>query len=156
MPATFARAATRVGALLTAAALLVAGAPVTARAQTATSGAKALVYCPVGVDVAGCDQIVQTLTGTAAFPGGVVRAYDGTSGTVDLAYVTLSQYAVLVVPSLADDSTHSPYAVLRSAVVQSHLKAGVTGRIAVWGGTPDLGSDATTRPAKDQLLRNLA
>ena len=156
MPATFTRAATRVGALLTAAALLVVGAPATARAQTTTSGAKALVYCPVGVDVAGCDQIVQTLTGTAAFPGGVARAYDGTSGTVALAYVTLSQYAVLVVPSLADDSTHSPYAVLRSAVVQSHLKAGVTGRIAVWGGTPDLGSDATTRPAKDQLLRNLA
>ncbi|HET7456053.1 MAG TPA: MBG domain-containing protein [Gemmatimonadaceae bacterium] len=151
---SFARAATMLAAVLTAVALT-ATTPTSALAQTAT-GAKALVYCPVGVDTAGCSQIVTALTGSAAFPGGVDRAYDGTSGTVDLAYVTLSQYAVLVVPSLADDSTHSPYALLRSATVQTHLKAGLTGRIAVWGGTPDLGSDETTRPAKDQLLRNLA
>lgn len=152
MPFSLARAAATVAALLAAVATL-ATAPTPARAQTA-AGAKALVYCPVGVDETGCTKVVTALTGSAAFPGGVDRGYDGTSGTVDLAYATLSQYAVLVIPSLGDDSTHSPYAVLRSAAVQAHLKAGITGRIAVWAGTPDAGD--ANRDAKDRLLRNLA
>src|SRR2546427_8876016 len=42
---------------------------------------KALVYCPVAIDSAGCDQIVATLSGPdGPFPGGVDRGYDGTAG----------------------------------------------------------------------------
>src|SRR2546426_9739115 len=42
---------------------------------------KALVYCPVAIDSAGCDQIVATLSGPdGPFPGGVDRGDDGTAG----------------------------------------------------------------------------
>src|SRR2546427_4824222 len=44
---------------------------------------KALVYCPVAIDSAGCDQIVATLSGPdGPFPGGVDRGYDGTAGAL--------------------------------------------------------------------------
>src|SRR2546425_12677089 len=73
---------------------------------------KALVYCPVAIDSAGCDQIVATLSGPdGPFPGGVDRGYDGTAGTVDLATADLSPYAVFIIPSLADDpptKAHKP------------------------------------------------
>ena len=87
---------------------LVAG-PAALRAQ------QALVYCPAGIDVAGCDLIVESLT--AAFPGGVVRAYNGTSGTVDLARADLAPYAVFIVPSLADNGDTKPYDLLRTTAV---------------------------------------
>src|SRR5207245_11325938 len=69
---------------------------------------QALVYCPAGIDVAGCDLIVASLTG--AFPGGVARAYDGTSGTVDLARAALAPYAGFSVPSRAEQggTQHQP------------------------------------------------
>src|SRR3989442_14788020 len=42
---------------------------------------KALVYCPVAIDSAGCDQVVATLSGPdGLLPGGVDRGYDGTAG----------------------------------------------------------------------------
>ena len=72
---------------------LASGAP-TAQAQ------KALVYCPVGVDAAGCDRVVAALQ--SQFPGGVDRGYDGSGGTIDIRKVDLQHYGVFVVPSLAD------------------------------------------------------
>src|SRR5207237_2004716 len=61
---------------------------------------QALVYCPAGIDVAGCDLIVESLTG--AFPGGVARAYNGTSGPVDLARAGLRPSAAFIVPHPAE------------------------------------------------------
>jgi hypothetical protein len=91
-----------------AAAAWLALTPVRAEAQ------KALVYCPVGIDAAGCNTIVAALTANAVlFPDGVDAAYDGTSGTVDLAGGDLSGYAVFVVPSLADGPDVQPYSLLR-------------------------------------------
>jgi hypothetical protein len=121
--------------------------PATANAQ------KALVYCPVSIDATGCNAIVTALTGPA-YPLGVDRGYDGTSGTVDLKAVDLFSYSVFVVPSLADDSTSQPYAKLRDPEVVEHLKAALIGRIAMWSGTPDQG--ATNRTIKDALIQNLA
>ena len=116
---------------------------------------KALVYCPVGIDATGCNTIVAALTAnTVLFPDGVDAAYDGTSGTVDLAGADLSAYGVFVVPSLADGPDVQPYALLRDGTVAGRLKAAFMGRVAVWSGTPDVGS--TNRSAKDNLLRNLA
>src|SRR5438876_730471 len=94
---------------------------------------QALVYCPAGIDVAGCDLIVASLTG--AFPGGVARAYDGTSGTVDLARADLAPYAVFIVPSLADNGDTKPYDLLRTTAVAERLRIVLRGRIAVWSGT---------------------
>src|SRR5207244_13166890 len=94
----------------------------------ALRASQALVYCPAGIDVAGCDLIVESLT--AAFPGGVVRAYNGTSGTVDLARADLAPYAVFIVPSLADNGDTKPYDLLRNAGVGERLRTVVRGRIA--------------------------
>ena len=121
--------------------------PVLASAQ------KALVYCP-NLDRAGCDAVVTALSAGSAYPGGVDRGYDGTSGTVDLRGVDLFAYQVFVVPSLADDATNQPYAFLRDSVVVEHLRAALIGRLALWSGTPDQGS--LNRAAKDQLIGNLA
>ena len=123
-----------------------ATAPATAFAQ------KALVYCPPQ-DQTGCTAVVTALTGSG-YPGGVDRAYDGTGGTVDIRTVDLFGYSVFVVPSLADDATSQPYAFLRDAQVQEHLRAALIGGLAVWSGTPDQGS--SNRAGKDQLIRNLA
>src|SRR5947208_10841628 len=89
--------------------------PVVAGAQ------KALVYCPVAVDRAGCDAIVTALTGS--YSGGIDRGYDGTGGTVDLRSADLFSYSVFLVPSLADDASSHPYALLRDSVVVEHLRA---------------------------------
>src|SRR3989442_12404717 len=121
----------------------------------ALAAQQALVYCPVGVDVAGCDLIVEALTGpVSAFPGGVVRAYNGTSGTVDLARADLAPYAVFIVPSLADNGDTKPYDLLRTTAVAERLRTLLRGRIAVWAGTPDQGT--TNRTGKSTLIRNLA
>src|SRR5437899_1254594 len=116
---------------------------------------KALVYCPVAIDSAGCDQIVATLSGTdGPFPAGVERGYDGTAGTVDLATADLSPYAVFIIPSLADDPDTKPYDLLRSSQLTYRLSTALRGRLVVWSGTPDQGS--AYRPEKDHLIRNLA
>jgi hypothetical protein len=120
---------------------------------TLSSAQKAIVYCPPS-DVTGCDNVVAALAATGGpFAGGVDRGYDGTGGTLDLATVDLSQYSVFVVPSLSDDSSSTPYALLRSATIASRLNA-VFGRVALWSGTPDIGS--TNTGLKETLLRNLA
>src|ERR687884_1295584 len=120
---------------------------------TDSSAQKALVYCPP-IDATGCDNTVSALSiQNGPFPSGVDRGFDGTAGTVNLASVDLSQYAVVIVPSLADDSTGSPYALLRDRTVAARLSA-VLGRVAVWSGTPDQGT-AGVAP-KEVLLRNLA
>ena len=135
-------------AILAAAAWL-ALTPARAEAQ------KALVYCPVGIDATGCNTIVAALAASSTlFPDGVDAGYDGTSGTVDLAGGDLSGYAVFVVPSLADGPDVQPYALLRNGTIAARLQAAFMGRVAVWSGTPDVGS--TNRAAKDGLIRNLA
>jgi YDG domain-containing protein/Big-like domain-containing protein/MBG domain-containing protein len=122
---------------------------------TPAAAQKALVYCPVSIDAAGCGAIVMALAAdTMLFPGGIDGAYDGTQGTVDLATVDLGTYAVLVVPSLADGAGATPYALLRDPTIAARLKAAFMGRAAAWSGTPDVGS--TNRTAKDNLIRNLA
>src|SRR5437763_2846315 len=115
---------------------------------------RALVYCPINLDRAGCDAIVTALSSGSAYPGGVDRGYDGTGGTVDLRSADLFAYSVFVVPSLADDSTSQPYAFLRDSLVVEHLRAALIGGIAAWSGTPDQGT--TNRAEKDQLIQNLA
>jgi VCBS repeat-containing protein len=123
--------------------------PVSLQAQ------KALVYCPVAIDNAGCSAVVDALGADATlFPGGVDRGYDGAGGTVDLASADLSAYSVFFVPSLADDATAQPLGLLRNAAVAARLKAAFTGRAAVWSGTPDLGSSNLDK--KDALIQNLA
>jgi hypothetical protein len=116
----------------------------------AAQAQKALVYCPVGVDATGCDRIVAALQ--PKFPDGVDRGYDGTNSTVDLMKVDLEHYAVIVVPSLADDDTKQPYSVLRKAAARLHLA--VNGRVAVYSGAPDQGS--ANRSDKDAIIQNLA
>src|SRR4051794_19852754 len=119
----------------------------------ASGAQKALVYCPPS-DVTGCDNVVAALAATGgSFTGGVDRGYDGTAGTVSLATVDLSQYTAFVVPSLSDDSSNTPYALLRDAAIASRLNA-VFGRVALWSGTPDIGT--TNSALKETLLRNLA
>src|SRR2546428_14074918 len=121
----------------------------------AANPGKALVYCPVAIDSAGCDQIVATLSGPdGPFPGGVDRGYDGTAGTVDLATADLSPYAVFIIPSLADDSVSKPYDLLRNSRIAYRLSLALQGRLVVWSGTPDQGTQK--RDLKDKLIRNLA
>src|SRR5216117_706334 len=95
---------------------------------------RALVYCPINLDRAGCDTVVAVLAGPSAYPGGVDRGYDGTGGTVDLQSADLFAYIVFVVPSLADDSTSQPYGLLRDSVVVENLRAALIGGLAVWSG----------------------
>src|ERR1041385_1939020 len=96
-------------AALAAAALAVGAPPTTAQAQNPN---KALVYCPVGIDVTGCDRIVASLAGRF---GTIDRGYDGANGTVDIGKVDLHHYSVFIVPSLADDDASRPYARLIAA-----------------------------------------
>src|SRR6185503_12017177 len=86
---------------------------------------KALVYCPVGIDVTGCDKIVASLNGRF---GTIDRGYDGTNGTVNIATVDLHHYSVFIVPSLADGDASQPYARLRAAAPK--LKMALNGRVA--------------------------
>jgi len=122
---------------------------------SALNAQKALVYCPVGIDAAGCNTIVSAINADATrFPDGADAGYDGTQGTVDLATVDLSGYAVFVVPSLADGPDAQPYGLIRNGTIAGRLQAAFVGRAAVWSGTPDVGS--TNRSSKDALIRNLA
>src|SRR5881397_3700335 len=102
---------------------------------------KALVYCPVAIDSIGCDNVVAALSGpNGPFPNGVDRGYDGTAGTVDLATADLSPYAVFIIPSLADDSASKPYDLLRDSRIAYRLSVALQGRLVVWSGTPDQGT----------------
>ena len=121
-----------------------------AASAPAVHAQKALVYCPVGVDATGCDRIVTALQ--SRFTDGVDRGYDGSANTVDLTKVDLHHYGVFVVPSLADDATKQPYALLRS--VASRLHFAITGRVAVYSGAPDQGN--SNRSDKDALIQSLA
>src|SRR5947199_8771940 len=116
---------------------------------------KALVYCPVAIDSIGCHNVVAALLGpNGLFPNGVDRGYDGTAGTVDLATADLSPYAVFIVPSLADDSLSKPYDLLRNSRIAYRLSVALQGRLVVWSGTSDQGTQK--RDLKDKLIRNLA
>src|SRR2546422_4941116 len=65
---------------------------------------KALVYCPVAIDSAGCDQIVATLSGPdGPFPGGVDRGYDGTAGGRGPGTPRLGSHPSLIFFPLPDD-----------------------------------------------------
>src|SRR3989449_2371696 len=116
---------------------------------------KALVYCPVAIDSIGCHNVVAALLGpNGPFPNGVDRGYDGTAGTVDLATADLSPYAVFIIPSLADDSVSKPYDLLRNSRIAYRLSLALQGRLVVWSGTPDQGTQ--NRDPQDKLIRNLA
>jgi len=136
---------------LAAFALLAGGVGTNAVAQSAP---RALVYCPIGIDTSGCDNIVAALGAAGTGFGGIDRGWDGTSGTVDLASADLTAYAVVVVPSLADGADGRPYDRLRAATVAGRLKAAIIGRQAIWSGTPDLGTAGATD--KTTLLQSLA
>ena len=127
-----------------AATLAVAARPIESHAQ------KALVYCPVNIDASGCGRIADALA--VRFPDGVDRGYDGSSGTVDLRKADLQHYAVIVVPSLADNDATKPYALLRE--LAPAFRMAINGRVAVYSGAPDQG--ATNRDAKNALIGNLA
>ena len=116
---------------------------------TELSAQKAAIYC---AEATGCGNVANALSGS--FPGGVDRVFNGTNSTLDIRTVDMSQYAVFFVPSLADNGSRQPYALLRDATVAAKLSAALTGRAAVWSGTPDQGK--ANRDAKDQLIRNLA
>src|SRR5688500_9637235 len=111
------------------------------------SSERPLVYCPVGSDETCCSAVVNAL-------GEADRAFDGSMGTVDLRTADLGGYTVLVIPSLADDGTNHPYALLRDAQVADRLRGLLLGRRVFWSGTPDLGSAA--RADKDALIQRLA
>src|SRR5213594_841485 len=137
----------------------IAGALVTALGvavyAVAVTPQKALVYCPVAIDSIGCHNVVAALLGpNGPFPSGVDRGYDGTAGTVDLATADLSPYAVFIIPSLADDSVSKPYDLLRNSRIAYRLSVALQGRLIVWSGTPDQGTQ--NRDLKDKLIRNLA
>src|ERR1041385_3703011 len=119
-------------AALAAAALAVGAPPTTAQAQNPN---KALVYCPVGIDVTGCDRIIAGLSGRF---GTIDRGYDGSGGTVDIGKGDLQPSSVFIVPSLADGDASKPYAVLRAAAPK--LRMALTGRVAVYSGSPDQGT----------------
>jgi hypothetical protein len=121
---------------------------------SAAQAQRALVFCPVTIDATGCNAVTAALTAGTQFPGGVDTGFDGTNGTVDLATGDLSSYSVLVIPSLADGGGVTPYALLRDPTVGARLRSIFVGRLAVWSGSPDIGS--TNRAAKDGLIRNLA
>ncbi|HEU0078825.1 MAG TPA: hypothetical protein VFQ76_14320, partial [Longimicrobiaceae bacterium] len=78
-----------------------------ALSASAASAQKALVYCPVGIDVSGCGNVAGAIAGS--FPGGVDRGYDGSAGTVDLRAAELGGYDLVVVPSLSDNPNSRPY-----------------------------------------------
>src|SRR5437879_12904228 len=121
----------------------------------AVSLQKALVYSPVAIDSLGCHNVAGALSGpNGPFPTGFDRGYDGTPGTVDLATADLSPYAVFIIPSLADDSVSKPYALLRHSRIAYRLSLALQGRLVVWSGTPDQGTQS--RDLKDKLIRNLA
>src|SRR2546425_7017181 len=71
---------------------------------------KALVYCPVAIDSAGCDQIVATLSGPdGPFPGGVDRGYDGTAGGPGLGAPPPRPLPGFLFSPPPDDPRNKPY-----------------------------------------------
>lgn len=134
------------------AAFIAAGASAYLLSAWNATDERALIYCPVSIDSESCSAIVQALR--PAFPGAVDMGYDGSSGTLDLRNVDLGVYALVVIPSLADDAETKPYALLRDSVVTHRLHDHLIGRVAIWSGTPDHGANNRTR--KDALLRTLA
>jgi len=123
--------------------------------STALSAQKALVVCPP-TDTAGCERVAQVLGGATApgggaplFPGGVDRKFDELR-TADPA--ELRSYSLVFVPSFAN----APYSLLREDAVRERLRTTLTGRVAVWSGTPDRGSVADRRGGKLLLIERLA
>jgi hypothetical protein len=152
------RSSLRLLAFLVAAAL-----PVLIPSSIHAQQPKVLVYCPGGADAAKCTAIVDALTtGTGApyLSTEVKRAYDGSGSptTVDLRIATgLGQSQVLIVPSLGDNQSGSvvPYSLLRNnAQVKANLSAVLTGRVAVYSGTPDQ-APTVDASKKTTLIRNL-
>lgn len=109
----------------------------TAPAQLSAQ-AKTLVYCPSS-DQTGCTRIEAALGAS-----NVTRASD-------LSITTLKpeDYAAVIIPSFGD----GPYAHLAGDAVKSKLRPALTGRVAVWSGTPDQGGD--NRTSKEDLIRRL-
>src|SRR4026208_837373 len=88
------------------AALMVVALSTTVESASAQGNGQALVYCPVGVDDAACNAIVNALA--PLYLGGVDKGYDGSGGTINLATADLGVYSVFVVPSLADGANAAP------------------------------------------------
>src|SRR5687767_7964554 len=124
--------------------LTLVGIGLSARATTFSQ--KALVYCPPS-DSSGCEIVIAALQNAD-------RGYDGSNGTIDLRSADLSVYAVLVIPSFADNGDVRPYSLLRDSVVSAHLRASILGRRVFYSGTPDQGS--SNRDAKNALMVRLA
>src|SRR2546422_2573557 len=71
---------------------------------------KALVYCPVAIDSAGCDQIVATLSGPdGPFPGGVDRGDDRTAGAPGPGATRPRPPSELIFPSPPADTHPKPH-----------------------------------------------
>jgi hypothetical protein len=129
-----------------AAALALLALPGVAGAQ------RALVVCPP-TDQAGCTRVAEQLAVTTDASGarvfsGVDRRYAEIETMSD---ATLRTYAVVFVPSLAG----APYDLLRRTAVQTRLTSILTGRVAVWSGTPDLGTTSGQSAGKRTLIQNL-
>ncbi len=105
-------------------------------------------------DAAGCERVAQTLGaakrgGTPVFPGGVARRFQELR---TMAPEEMATYSVVFVPSLAN----APYDLLRAEEVSGRLSLVVTGRIAVWSGSPDRGRVDGKSSGKLDLIVNLA
>lgn len=140
------RSLPRPAAVLAALALLAA--------STHLSAQKALVLCPPA-DASGCGRVAHVLAGMegagggSLFPGGVDRRFE------DLRAATPAEmhaYSLVFVPSFAG----APYDLLREAPVRERLRGILTGRVAVWSGTPDRGTTAEASAGKLELIGNLA
>lgn len=118
----------------------------------ALTAQKALVYCPSGVTTP-CNNIVNALTSTGGgFTSSEVKlASSGTSvptGYVNLATANLSSVQVIVVPALSG----TQYNELTNS--GGNLKPALTGRVAIWSGTPD--QQTSDAAKKRKLIQNLA
>ncbi len=140
------RSLPRTAGLLAALALLAASPRLSAQ--------KALVLCPPA-DASGCDRVVRVLAGTeragggTLFPGGVDRRFEDLRTA---APAEMLAYSLVFVPSFAG----APYDLLREAPVRERLGGILTGRVAVWSGTPDRGATAGASTGKLRLIENLA
>ncbi|HEX8275256.1 MAG TPA: Ig-like domain-containing protein, partial [Longimicrobiaceae bacterium] len=140
------RSLPRTAGLLAALALLAAGTPLSAQ--------KALVLCPPA-DASGCERVAGVLAGAEhagggpLFPGGVDRRFEELRTA---APAELQAYSLVFVPSLAN----APYDLLREAPVRERLTLVLTGRVAVWSGTPDRGRLDGRSGGKLELIAKLA
>jgi hypothetical protein len=123
-------------------------------ASTHLSAQKALVLCPPA-DASGCERVAQVLAGMEGAGGGPLFP-EGIDGRFeDLRTATPAEmhaYSLVFVPSFAN----APYDLLREAPVRERLGRILTGRVAVWSGTPDRGTTAGKSAGKLELIRNLA